>query len=58
MRRRLLCAVIALLAFTACTPIPRVYIGGGVSVRCEEDMPCWNCHTMGNHICGTLPRSK
>lgn len=20
--------------------------------RCEEDMPCWNCHTMGNHVCG------
>ena len=21
-------------------------------VRCEEDMPCWNCETMGNLICG------
>lgn len=20
--------------------------------RCEEDMPCWDCKTMGNHICG------
>jgi hypothetical protein len=20
--------------------------------RCLEDMPCWNCHTMGNRICG------
>jgi hypothetical protein len=20
--------------------------------RCEEDMPCWDCQTMGNHICG------
>jgi hypothetical protein len=20
--------------------------------RCEEDMPCWDCHTMGNLICG------
>lgn len=19
---------------------------------CTEDMPCWNCHTMGNRICG------
>lgn len=19
----------------------------------EEDSPLWNCHTMGNHICGT-----
>jgi hypothetical protein len=22
------------------------------SFRCQEDMPCWNCETMGNHICG------
>ena len=21
-------------------------------VQCEEDQPCWDCHTMGNHICG------
>lgn len=20
--------------------------------RCTEDMPCWNCHTDGNRICG------
>lgn len=20
--------------------------------RCEEDQPCWDCHTMGNLICG------
>jgi hypothetical protein len=19
---------------------------------CYEDEPCWNCETMGNHICG------
>lgn len=25
---------------------------------CEEDEPCWNCHTMGNHLCGSdLPRT-
>lgn len=23
-----------------------------VSTVCSEDMPCWNCHTMGNHQCG------
>jgi hypothetical protein len=22
------------------------------SVRCREDMPCWDCQTMGNRICG------
>jgi len=20
---------------------------------CTEDMPCWDCHTMGNMVCGT-----
>jgi len=19
---------------------------------CQEDMPCWNCATMGNKVCG------
>lgn len=23
-------------------------------VRCEEDMPCWDCTTMGNRICGPI----
>lgn len=22
------------------------------TTRCEEDMPCWDCSTMGNKICG------
>lgn len=22
---------------------------------CEEDMPCWDCETMGNLICGDQP---
>lgn len=22
------------------------------SVRCTEDMSCWDCRTMGNRICG------
>lgn len=21
--------------------------------QCMEDMPCWDCNTMGNHTCGT-----
>lgn len=24
------------------------------AAACLEDEPCWNCETMGNHICGTL----
>lgn len=23
------------------------------TVTCQEDEPCWNCSTMGNHICGS-----
>lgn len=22
-------------------------------VKCNEDMPCWDCHTMGNGVCGS-----
>lgn len=25
-------------------------------VPCEEDMPCWDCNTMGNKVCG-VPRT-
>ncbi|AER49374.1 hypothetical protein STINGER_59 [Mycobacterium phage Stinger] len=23
-----------------------------VAEQCEEDMPCWDCTTMGNRLCG------
>jgi hypothetical protein len=23
--------------------------------RCQEDDPCWDCHMMGNHVCGPVP---
>lgn len=23
-----------------------------VSITCQEDMACWDCHTMGNKECG------
>lgn len=26
--------------------------GNPASQPCNEDQPCWNCLTMGNHICG------
>lgn len=26
-------------------------------VQCEEDMPCWDCETMGNHDCASLPET-
>lgn len=31
----------------------RTEIGTALTLeRCEEDMPCWDCDTMGNNICG------
>lgn len=24
------------------------------TTRCTEDMACWDCKTMGNHICGPV----
>lgn len=33
----------------------RVFNTGPTTQRCEEDMPCWDCSTMGNHICGHHP---
>ncbi|UDL16729.1 hypothetical protein SEA_ATUIN_36 [Arthrobacter phage Atuin] len=39
-------------------PAPQVAIPSQpapeVGVRCEEDMPCWDCATMGNQICGPI----
>lgn len=53
----------AALALSACSAAPAPYVPATISapsvapaaapaVRCEEDMPCWNCHTMGNLACG------
>lgn len=40
---------IAVLAINSRLDHDRLFQDG----RCTEDMPCWNCHTMGNLICGT-----
>lgn len=34
-----------------------VMVGGSPPISCQEDMPCWDCHTMGNLICGTTTTS-
>jgi hypothetical protein len=25
---------------------------------CQEDMSCWDCRTMGNHLCGPAPLTE
>ena len=57
MRRALFLTV--LLAFTGGCATDTPLFGGGnttwTDVRCEEDMPCWDCASMGNGICGLTP---
>lgn len=43
--RRIAAAVLALALLGWCG-------GGAHTQRCEEDQACWNCHTMGNRVCG------
>lgn len=42
----------ALAAVGNPVPVERVEQGVHGVHRCLEDMPCWNCHHMGNHVCG------
>lgn len=48
----------------SCTFVGAGIIGGIFSlpegkprspVTCQEDEPCWDCQTMGNHVCGPNP---
>lgn len=34
-------------AWDNCTPVP-------TTTTCQEDMPCWDCATMGNLVCGPI----
>lgn len=47
-----LCALILVFGAAYCSP--PVHIGKAKHVTCTEDMRCWNCHTMGNHVCAQL----
>lgn len=67
MRKIIILIACALPFLGACTPvmqggvgsaIERGPSGGDVHIQpvggaCTEDMPCWDCHTHGNLICGT-----
>ncbi|ABD58177.1 hypothetical protein PBI_COOPER_60 [Mycobacterium phage Cooper] len=32
--------------------VPPAHVAEPTGQQCEEDMPCWDCTTMGNRICG------
>jgi hypothetical protein len=54
MRFRLgLLIVITLLVFALMAINSRIEGDRIFRTTCTEDMACWNCATMGNHICGT-----
>lgn len=50
--RKLLAVGVCVLALAGCDLRQVVKLGPAMSVRCTEDMACWDCHTMGNHVCG------
>lgn len=56
MKRLLLILALLIVAATACTPLTTIFhpVTNPTTsvVRCEEDQPCWDCHEMGNRICG------
>lgn len=43
-------AVVAVL-LAGCKPVEGKPSPAPVAA-CEEDQPCWDCHTMGNKVCG------
>ncbi len=54
MRRYLACVAIMLVGGCGVlTPQPAGH--PPIVLTCEEDMPCWDCETMGNGICGLTP---
>lgn len=61
MKKLIILIACALPFLGACTPrITPTTIGSGdvhtqpVGDACTEDMPCFDCHTMGNRVCGPV----
>lgn len=51
--RRAAFALLILLGAACAEPVTGNYPGNQRWENvCEEDQPCWDCHTMGNRICG------
>lgn len=52
MTKLILALLLLLGAATACTRPYFVPAPATTAVVCHEEEPCWDCHTMGNRICG------
>lgn len=48
----ILVALAAVLFVSGCNAITFVHAPSTSTTVCYEDQPCWDCHTMGNRICG------
>lgn len=52
-KRLLFCLIASLAVLTAgCAAGPNQGPSGPAAADCVEDDACWNCSTMGNHVCG------
>lgn len=59
MRNRILLIIAVMATFVGgyaigadATQAPTTTTSTSTTVQCEEDMPCWDCATMGNGYCG------
>jgi hypothetical protein len=51
--KRLIAAGLVALSLAACDPNAGPWVDKpDDGQECQEDMPCWDCETMGNRICG------
>ncbi len=58
MTARHLTAALLALVLLAVLAAAALRLDRWTSEVCYEDMPCWNCATMGNLQCGGLPELK
>jgi hypothetical protein len=50
--RAALLALVVVLAAQDCSPPDQPPPSPTQTRKCQEDDPCWNCHTMGDRKCG------
>lgn len=50
--RRILAVGLLVGSLSACTKAQEHAWLKATGQKCEEDMPCWDCHVDGNHVCG------
>jgi len=54
MRRFIASTIVAAALLTGAAATSPAAASRRPAVPCQEDQACWNCHTMGNRICGPI----